>query len=455
MIKPLDTLTGRMMLVTLIAVLASYAAAFAIYANERGAALRRAAETAVTERIAFTAERLRQAPLQRRESMAAQIREFGVRYSAASVPLLEPGIGAGAGARIARSVSERLNGAEVRAQTRTVERAGRWRRMLGDAPAGERRARGFVRATEVQLAIRLDAGTWLHARARLPGPRPAPFSVLAAALVGVIVVSIGAALVSRQIGRPLAQLAEAARAFGAGQAGAAAPLSGPGDVRRAALAFNAMASRLGRQMERQRHMLWALSHDLRTPLTAIRLRAELIDDEGSRQRLLASVEEMERLTEQALSLASAGASQEAPVRVDLAEIARTLCGELAGIGVTIRAEADHPVWAKCRPSEAARALRNLAENAARHGGGGVVQVYRGAPGEVVAEVTDEGAGVAPDVLSRLTAPFYRGDDARSQGGGAGLGLAIAQAIAEAQGGRLVLANRTPRGFSAKLILPST
>jgi signal transduction histidine kinase len=215
-----------------------------------------------------------------------------------------------------------------------------------------------------------------------------------------------------------------------------------------------MAERLGRQLSRQRQMLWALSHDLRTPITAIRLRAELIEDEAERQRLLASVAEMETLTEQALSLARAGASEEARANVDLAEIARTLAGELADMGVNIRAETSaEPLMCECRPSEIARAMRNLAENAAKYGGGGVMRAYRNATGEAVVEVIDDGPGVPPELLTKLTAPFFRADEARSEANGAGLGLAITQAIADSHGGRLILENRTPNGFSAKLVLP--
>jgi signal transduction histidine kinase len=228
---------------------------------------------------------------------------------------------------------------------------------------------------------------------------------------------------------------------------------GPADVQRASTAFNAMAERLGRQLDRQRQMLWALSHDLRTPITALKLRAELIEDEAVRQRLLGPIEEMELLTEQALSLARAGASEEQRSRVDLAEIATTLCGELEDIGLNVRAEAPQPLMAECRPSEIARALRNLAENAAKYGGGGVMRVYRNNAGEAVVDVLDEGPGVAPDQLAKLATPFFRVDAARSQANGAGLGLAIAQAIADGHGGRLEFANRTPRGLSVKLVLP--
>ena len=469
MTNPLNTLTGRMVLVTIVAVIVSYAVAFAIFANERGAALRRAAETSVADRVAFTAERLRDVPMDERTFAVEAIRDFSIRYSVATSPSVsQTGLG-GPAARIARGVTERLADADVRAQTRTFEAPSRRWRVRRDriGRRGDRReeadprimdpgseeARPLIRVTEATVSVQLGPGSWLNAHARLPGPRPAPFSVLAGALVSIFIVGIGAALISRQIGRPLGDLANAARALGSGQTHVAAPVSGPDDVRRASTAFNAMSERLGRQLNRQRQMLWALSHDLRTPITAIRLRAELIEDDSERLRLLASVEEMETLTEQALALARAGASEEARANVDIAEIARTLCGELRDMGIDISAETSGAVMAECRPSEIARALRNLAENAAKYAGAGLMGVYQSESGEAVVEIIDDGPGVPADQLAKLTTPFFRADEARSEANGAGLGLAIAQAIADSHGGRLELANRAPRGFSAKLVLP--
>ncbi|MEZ5971598.1 MAG: HAMP domain-containing sensor histidine kinase [Hyphomonadaceae bacterium] len=486
MTNPLNTLTGRMVAVTIAAVIVSYAIAFAIYANERGSALRRAAETNVAERVVFTAERLREIPIERRASAASSLRDFSLRFSVSSQPQIGANLG-GPGVRIANAISERLANSEAHAQSRIVDAPPRhWRgnRGLGDRGDGLRRderrgppPEGFgprgsgpgpgdpgdgpdggsdaptVRVTEAIISVRLSDGSWLNTSARLPGPRPTPTSAIVGALASIIIVGIGAALVSGQIGRPLSDLANAARALGSGQPNVSAPVSGPEDVRRASTAFNVMAERLGRQLNRQRQMLWALSHDLRTPITAIRLRAELIEDEGERQRLLASVAEMETLTEQALSLARAGASEEARSNVDLAEIARTLCGELQDMGVNIRAEAAGSVACECRPSEIARAMRNLAENAAKYGGGGVMRVHRNEANEVVVEVLDEGPGVPPDLLTRLTSPFFRADEARSEASGAGLGLAITQAIADSHGGQLILENCSPKGFRASLILP--
>lgn len=469
-LNPLRTLTGRMVLVTVVAVLLSYAVAFALYANERGAAIRRATESAVIDRVAYTVERLRDAPPAERPDIAAGIRDYGLRYEIGSAPSVEAHTPTGVAARIARALSQELDGAEVRASARVVEASALRRRFRDDAmehrPPPERfrhmteREHGRhrdsalrIHNTEVRLSIALGDGAWLNTRARLPGPRPPPFNVIGAALVSVFAVGLGAALISRQIGQPLSKLTDAARALGAGVTHVPVPVSGPEDVRRASTAFNAMAERLGRQLSRQRQMLWALSHDLRTPITALKLRAELIEDDAARERLLAPIEEMEKLTEQALSLARAGASDEQRSTVDIAEIVRTLCGELQDMGQDVRAEAPSPVMAECRPSEIARALRNLGENAAKYGGAGVMRVSRNLAGETLIEVTDDGPGVAPQLLARLTEPFFRADAARGEANGAGLGLAIAQAIADGHGGRLMLANRAPRGFSATFVLP--
>lgn len=455
--NPLNSLTGRLVLVAMAAVTLSHAATFFFYAHERGAALRQSAETAAIERVVDAVERVQTSPID--APPLAAMRDPRARFSVDAAPLVEIGDPTGPGARIARTASEQLGGAEVRARARDAERVIRHRRHfehMQRGPAGPpppHPASELVRVTEVTLSARIDDIRWLNARLYLPTPRPLPLPALFGALLSVIAVGVGAGLVSRQIGRPLAELATAAQSLGAGETSASAPERGPDDVRRAARAFNAMAERLGRQIGRQRQMLWALSHDLRTPLTAIRLRAELVDDEAARQRLLASVSEMEQLTEQALSLARAGASDEPRREVDLAEIARTLVGEMRDLGMNIEVDASAPVLAPCRPSEIARAARNLAENAVKHAKGGVLRVYKNSAGEAVIDVIDDGPGVPESEIARLTQPFWRASESRSQSNGVGLGLAIAAAIADAQGGRIVLKNRENGGFSASIVLP--
>lgn len=449
--NPLRTLTGRLVLVTFGAVFCSTLIAFAFYANERGTELRRAALNGAAERIAFNVERLRETPPEERPALAEHFREIFIRYTVDSEPHLAQSATSGAAERIASLLSERLSNADVRVQTRVTTSN---TRVWTGSGSAEEQHRVRVQITELTVSVRLDDNSWLNARAFLPGPSSAPIGALAAVIVMLVVVGLGAALVARQIGRPLAELADAAQSLGAGRIHVTAPVSGPEDVRRASTAFNAMAERLGRQLDRQRQMLWALSHDLRTPITALRLRAELIEDDATRQRILSPIEEMERLTEQALELARAGASEEARVKVDLSEIAETLCGELRDMGLDVKADAPQPVLVTIRPSEVARAMRNLAENAVKYAGSGVMHVRRNDAGEAVAEISDDGPGVPADMLQRLTEPFFRADAARGDANGAGLGLSIAQAIADSHGGRLDLKNRTPRGFSAELVLPA-
>jgi signal transduction histidine kinase len=461
--NPLRTLVGRMVLITMMALAISGTISFVLFTSERGASIRLAIEAAMTDEIVSAYARIAAAEPDQRAQLASSMRGFGIAYAMGAAPTVTSSTRTEAARGVSRTLTDRLGqDVEVRVKTNMVQmpsymwRSSRDFRLRVDgtlSPHATRLERDpIISVNDTKVSIPLD-GQWLNARFLSPGPGPPPLSAIVATLIGIIVVGAGAALVARQIARPLRDLAAAARALGAGETDISAPVHGPEDVRHASTAFNAMAQRLGRQLSRQRQMLWALSHDLRTPITALKLRAELVEDEASRQRLLAPLAEMEALTEQALSLARAGASDEQRKTVDVAEIARTLAGEMQEMGVSISAEAPSAVFAECRPSELARAMRNLVENAAKYGGGGVMHVSQGALNEAIVEVIDEGPGVPEPMLTRLTEPFYRADGARSAAGGAGLGLAIAQAIADSHGGRLALHNRAPRGFSAKLIVP--
>ncbi|MES1156742.1 MAG: ATP-binding protein [Alphaproteobacteria bacterium] len=453
--NPLRTLAGRLLLVTIACIAISHAVAFTLFASERSRAFQRDAEQRIVERVSDAFQSVRNQPPEAQAVMVRADSNRGMRFYI--VDTSEPGQDGGAAQRVAEAIAPQVAGAAINAHTRDIQLNFRPRMrdighpMPGPPPPDE--DHGPRIATQLTVDVALGGGHWLRATALLPAPRPVPDYLWIGALASMIAVGIGAVLISGQINRPLADLGRAAERLGWGETDVKAPVSGPEDVRRASVAFNAMAERLGRQMNRQRQMLWALSHDLRTPITALRLRAELIEDDAARQRLLGPLAEMETLTEQALALARAGASQEQRTNVDLAEIARTLCGELQDMGVAAVAEADTPVMAECRPSEIARAMRNLAENAAKYGGGGVMKVYRGGEGEAVVEVVDSGPGLSDDLINRVTEPFFRSDESRSEQCGAGLGLAIVQAIADGHGGRLVLTNRTPHGLSAKLILP--
>ena len=481
--NPLRTLAGQLIVVTIVAVIASHAIASVLFAQERGRSMRSVIETNAIERMTATADRIRSAPPNERDYVVRGASDLAVRFSLNAAPAQAVGRDA---SRIARDISERLGGLETHARVRTVEVAwprrslfhrrddgARWERGLdqnpsapgheGAGPAGPQFPRHMEtpddpppmrRVDELTVSIAIAPNSWLHARAYLPAPRPLPTSLWLSAALSIVAVAFAAALIARRIGRPLAELTRASQALGVGDVKVRAPETGPEDVRRASAAFNAMAERMGRQIQRQRQMLWALSHDLRTPITALRLRAELLDDDADKQKILNALADMESLTEQALALARAGASEEARARVDLSELVETLCGELQDMGVQVRAVTHTPAFAECRPDEIARALRNLAENAQKYAGGGEMETSI-EDGFVTIEVRDQGPGIPEAELARVTEPFFRADEARSQtSDGVGLGLAIAQAIADGHGGKLILSNRSPRGLSAKLILPA-
>lgn len=476
--NPLRTLSGRLILLTVAAIGLSHTLAFVLLVQERGAAVRRIVETSTAQRIADLARQVRVDPQPRAGALDIA---FGpnLEFNVASTPIVTSNAAGGIPNRVARAVSQQLDGATVRARLRALSGAERDEWIARERAMRRVFARGEGRRREglaierlptpdeaeprpprgagpseslLQVAVQMGPASWLNVQTRIIRGRPLPRYVIYTAFGSILAMSIGAFFLARQIGRPLADLAAAADRLGRGDANVMTPVRGPDDVRRASNAFNGMAERLRRQLSRQRQMLWALSHDLRTPMTALRLRAELIDDPAARERILAPLADMETLAEQALSLARAGASDEPRTCVDIADMARTLTGELRELGVSITADAPDAVLVSCRPNEIARAMRNIAENASKHGGGGVLRVRAANNGGATIEALDEGPGVPEALLERLTQPFFRADEARA--GGVGLGLAIAQAIADGHGGRLTIENRTPRGLAVRIQLPA-
>jgi signal transduction histidine kinase len=230
------------------------------------------------------------------------------------------------------------------------------------------------------------------------------------------------------------------------------PECGPEDVRRTAEAFNRMQTRLRRFVEDRTHMLAAIGHDLRTPLTSLRLRAEFVTDEETREKLLSTVEEMQAMTEATLVFAREDATGEATRTVDLAALLESLCADLADLGWRVSFADAESMPYRCRPDALRRALRNLIENAVRYGEQARVAL---SPSEDGIEITvdDDGPGIPAQDLGRVFQPFVRLELSRNRAtGGVGLGLAIARSIIRAHGGDILLANR-PTGLRATIRLP--
>jgi len=304
------------------------------------------------------------------------------------------------------------------------------------------------------LAAQLDDGSWLDAR--FDAPRADRWLihrlVLATAMLFFLV--FGAAWwIARRLARPLRDLTRAAEGFkGHAPAEPVVP-SGPSDLRRAVEAFNAMNRRTLALLDEKDRMLGAIGHDLRTPLASLRIRAENMGPEDERERLVATVEEMGATLEDILTLARTGRARE-PVRpVDLAALADAVVEEYREMGRPAVFAASPRAVLAVQPNLLRRALRNLMDNAIAYGGGATVTVEE-RPGAIEIRVEDEGPGIPADRLEEVLDPFRRLESSRNrESGGAGLGLAIANAVALAHGGRLELANRPEGGLRASLVLP--
>lgn len=319
--------------------------------------------------------------------------------------------------------------------------------ILADLPGG-----GFA------ASLRLPDQGWMNVTAR--PPRPVPWSsptFLAALAVMTAAVAALSFWAVRRLTAPIRDLAAAAERLGRDVNAPPLSTEGPREVAQAAAAFNTMAERIRRFVADRTTMLAALSHDLRTPITRLRLRAEFIEDEALREKILADLAEMEAMVSATLALAREEAVREAAAVIDLAALARTVADEandLAGREV-VRVEAPAALAVSVRPVSLKRALGNLVQNALAYAGDCTIRLLPPEGGVVRIVVEDEGPGIPEGEIERLMQPFQRGEPSRSrETGGAGLGLAIARSVARAHGGELVLENRATRGLRATLTLPA-
>ena len=317
-------------------------------------------------------------------------------------------------------------------------------RMVEDWPVG----------ASLRASVRLGDGQWLTFAAAIPDPphlwsAPAVLS-LGLMVVTVIVFSLWAV---RRLTGPIRTFAEAADRLGRDVKAPPLPENGPIEIRRATRAFNGMQARLRRLVENRTQMLAAISHDLRTPITQLRLRAEFIEDAEEQAKTLATLEEMEAMIASTLTFARDDALAEAPRPVDLAALVESLCDDLADAGKPVSFAATEKIAVTCRPAALKRAVANLIENAVKYGGAARVSVGADA-GEVRIVVEDDGPGIPPDELENVFAPFYRVEKSRGAGpGGVGLGLSVVRAVADAHGGHVRLENRDGGGLSAILEFP--
>ena len=319
---------------------------------------------------------------------------------------------------------------------------------IGAAPPG-----GFV------AALRLPDGEWLNIRVSMPPPRPwhsatflAAFAVMTIAAVLLIIWAV------TRLMRPVRLLAEAADRLGRDVNATPLPETGPSEVATAARAFNQMAERIRRFVADRTQMLAAIGHDLRTPITRLRLRAEFMDDDEQRRKMLSDLDEMERMIAATLAFARDDAAAEPASPIDLAALCRTVADEATDAepdkAERIAYAGPDRLVVRARPVALKRAVANLVGNALAYGGAARLVLAPPEGGVVRLRVEDDGPGIPESELEAVFAPFRRLEGSRNrETGGTGLGLTITRNILRAHGGDVVLRNRPGGGLAAVASLP--
>jgi signal transduction histidine kinase len=331
------------------------------------------------------------------------------------------------------------------------------------------------RATELYIAggpiqqrlligMRLLDGNWLTLRVAMPPPRPSTSMIFVASFT---MMTVAAALLVlwavRRLTQPMVALAEAAEALGRDVNAKPLPEGGPTEIAIAAAAFNTMAERIQRFVRDRTFLITAIGHDLRTPITRMRLRAEFIEDELQRRKMLADLDELEAMVRATLEFGRDVTSGEVIARFDLAELSRTVLEEIGDArpeaSRKLSYQGPDDLVIRGRPRAMKRALNNLVANAVSYAGNARIVLAAPRPalrgGRVVTLlVEDDGPGIPSEELEQIFLPFRRLEESRSrETGGVGLGLSIARNILRAHGGDVTLGNHPGGGVRAIVTLP--
>lgn len=312
------------------------------------------------------------------------------------------------------------------------------------------------RASCEAFLITLPDATRLHLTV-LP-PRTPPFAprvdVLTYGALFLLGIAAVAVLATRMTIRPLRQLAQAATALGNDIERPPLPESGATEIRQAAAAFNAMQSRIRQHIRQRAQILAAITHDLQTPLTRLRLRLEKVDDAELREKLIGDLSAMQSMVREGLELARSMSTTEVAQRLDLDSLIDSVCVDAVDAGQSVSVSGKTQVSLLARPLALRRCLTNLIDNTVKYGRRAEVNAAC-EDGFAVIRIRDSGPGIPEAELEKVFEPFYRLENSRSrQTGGTGLGLTIARNIAEQHGGTIRLRNHPDGGLEVTLALPS-
>jgi signal transduction histidine kinase len=273
-------------------------------------------------------------------------------------------------------------------------------------------------------------------------------------LFAVISVTLLGLWAARALTAPLSSFAKAAESFSLNGAPAPLPERGPEEIRSVAKALNRMRERITTLVDDRTKMLAAISHDLRTPITRMRLRSEFIEDDTHRNRMLGDLDQMQSMLESVLSFLRNDRQLESMTLADVASTLQLVTDQFTDMGHKVAYNGPEHAMATIRPDDLHRSITNLVENAVRFGAEATIRL-RVSPDTLTIEVEDDGPGISDERKDVMLEPFARGDDSRNmdEASGFGLGLSIARSIVLAHGGELSLHDRQPRGLIVRIQLP--
>jgi signal transduction histidine kinase len=334
------------------------------------------------------------------------------------------------------------DGPDLRALHR---RLGSSYRVFSLAPAGDSR----------KVGIALPDGAMISAR--LLQDRQRPFWIgpwIVTLLFGAISVTLLGLWAARALTAPLSSFAKAAENFSLNGAAPPLPERGPEEIRSVAKALNRMRERITTLIDDRTKMLAAISHDLRTPITRMRLRSEFIEDDLHRRRMLGDLDQMRSMLESVLSFLRNDRKLESMTLADIASTLELVTDQFADMGHKVTYDGPEHAMATVRPDDLHRSVTNLVENAVRFGAEATIRLLM-SPDTVTIEVEDDGPGISDARKEVMLEPFVRGDDARNmdEAAGFGLGLSIARSIVLAHRGTLSLHDRQPHGLIVRIELP--
>ena len=456
-----SSLRGQMLVLLFGALIAVQLITLAFFFSERRLAVRAALGAEAAERTANVVGLVEAAPAGLRQEILRSAGSPLMRFELSDVPRAKNDGPAAAGVitgRIRRALGDEIE-RDIRASVEPLSASAFSASVPGRNDPWMRRMHRRMHGDDAEpmgliISINLRDGGWLNAQTMFHRP---PLQWAWPGVVSTVLMAVAIILVVwfivRRIAGPMNALVEGADRFGRSGDTEPIPLAGPREIRRLTDSFNRMQDRLTRYVRERVQMLAALSHDLRSPLTAMRLRLEMIEDAETRDRLEATVDEMQQMVEATLAFAKGIAVNEPEEPLDLRSLLQDLAEDITQTGADVKLGKIGSIEVTSRPTALKRAIRNVIENGVKYGGGAHVTAVT-VDGLARIVVEDSGPGIPDADLDKVFEPFMRLEGSRNlETGGVGLGLATAQSIVHTLGGEISLSNRDTGGLRVTIEVP--